>query len=327
MATKVYKKKVYKKTGYKKKAAANGGAKVKKMERQMASVLSFVKDLTPDAQHAILWGLPVNTMLFSDGEYAGQCYFRVPVTAAIPMQRPGIDPITKQVANPDDWRKGNKVTVNGISISIRFSYCVTIQMMGVCYPARRTVQNQPIPLGGSPPNQFMLGMPMNDKGTSTRLMKLEETNFLSQAGLKDGPYLTVKGPAGQWVLHNAEQSLFGARLAKGPGRPIGSATWRVDNNKPTYAGLTFKHEFHVDPGTTTADTKWDSHTVEVYFTLDKPVTYAAEMAEVLIAQDPIECLFGIRAVRSGGFGVKGSTGTECASIDGLVTDISYTCKL
>ncbi len=106
MATKVYKKKVYKKTAYKKKAAATGGAKVKKMERQLATVMTFVKDLTPDAQHAVLWGQPVNTMLFSDGEYAGQCYFRVPVTAAIPMQRPGIDPITQKVANPDDWRKG-----------------------------------------------------------------------------------------------------------------------------------------------------------------------------------------------------------------------------
>jgi hypothetical protein len=76
-------------------------------------------------------------MLFSDGDSTKQCYFRVPVTAAVPMERPRIDPVSGKVASPDPrWRNGNKVKISGISVSIRFSYCMTIQMMGVAYPAR-----------------------------------------------------------------------------------------------------------------------------------------------------------------------------------------------
>jgi hypothetical protein len=56
------------------------------------------------------------------------------------------------------------------------------------------------------------------------LLLLEETNFLSQNGHRDGLFDTVMRPNRKLVLHNPEQSLFNARLAKGKGRLIGSAS-------------------------------------------------------------------------------------------------------
>jgi hypothetical protein len=71
-------------------------------------------------------------MLFSDRDSTKQCYFRVPMTAAVLMERPRINPISGKVASPDPrWRNGNKVKISSISVSIRFSYCMTIQMIGV----------------------------------------------------------------------------------------------------------------------------------------------------------------------------------------------------
>jgi hypothetical protein len=85
MATSGYKKKarVFKKTGYKKKAATRG--KLKKLERQVALVMTLAKGLKPALQHVILWGLLAGTMLFFNKDLASQCYFRVSVTAAVDL--------------------------------------------------------------------------------------------------------------------------------------------------------------------------------------------------------------------------------------------------
>jgi hypothetical protein len=280
-------------------------------------------------QDVKLVGFPTNVKFYSESELSRFCYFRIPVTQAIPVQR-GVG------APPDDgWRQSNKVFLKGVGVRMKISFSVSVAVMGVCYRAK-VQSDDKIPLDGPkgrPASSFLFGR--EAKPVGARLLSLEETNFLSS---KDGPFSVIPGPDGRPMLDSPDQSLFTSRLTKGAGAPVGTARWKSEKDGKEKKAKTFREEFHVASLMRTPDTgklggyvQTDARIVEVFFDVNQEVEFVDGASTKPVFEPQIELMFGVKPITTVTLG-RGSVGIDAVKefapleggdVSGVMTAIYY----
>jgi len=289
--------KSYRKIGMAKKRYGkrklNGKKGVKSLQKLVREEARKVV-MREERQRFTLTSFPGEITFWSSSPRLDYAYFRIPVTQAIPVQR-------SSGAEPNEsWRRRNKVCVKGVSVRMKISYATSVQLMGVCYPARVQAEHVPMMAASDdrPPSCFLLG---RKDGSAFRLMSLQETGFLS----KDGPFEVITGLKGDLILNSPDQSLFSSRLAKGAGAPVGKARWRVEKGSSSQKeGRTFNAEFHVTSNMRTPNwgapgghVQMDTRVVEVFFAVDQEVEFKDSSSIEPVFEPHLELMFGVKAMQ------------------------------
>ncbi|KAF1808045.1 hypothetical protein P152DRAFT_453174 [Eremomyces bilateralis CBS 781.70] len=277
-------------------------------------------------QKVILRGHPDKVILCSEGPQAAESYFRVPITQVIPVQR-------SMNSGPDScWRRTDKVHIKGVGVRLKLTFATSVQVMGVCYPAR--VQEKLVETdggGGDIPTTFRVGFE-DQTAKRVRLLRVEETNFLRVA--KDGPFSVIPGPKGSIMFDSTDHSLFNCRLADGPGQPVGEARWKVGEDEKRKSGRTFAQEYHVSgimrtqnwaPNTPGGYVQYDTRDIQVYWALDKKMEFATSEGNLPVFEPNLELMFGVRALGAilPKDGNRGMGPLEYGWLSNLMLDVYY----
>jgi hypothetical protein len=273
-------------TGKKRSSYPKKGGTGKSSSYSKNVLRSVVKEmLRGPPQKVLLKGVPDQVVFFDNAPMNDCCYFRVPVSQAIPNQR-GAN------AAPDSrWRESNKILIKGVSFRSRIDFTGTCEVMAVVYPAK--IQTQSIPLRGSPAAEFYFGQDEKNFPGGTRLLTLNETGLLNSS--KEGPFAVVPGADGSLFVDSADRSLFECRLSTGPSAPVGEARWKKSmDSKEVTKGRTYYQQFSLSSGMA----QRDSRSIQVYWDINKEVEFVSSGSDSLIMDPHLELLVGVRGVKT-----------------------------
>jgi hypothetical protein len=247
-------------------------------------------ELRGKAQIIGLQSYPSKLFVYNTANMALCNYFRVPVSQAIPGER-------EAQAGPDSrWRSGSKVLIKGVTLRTRLHYSTNVEIMAALYPAK--VQTEPLTIKGNPATTFYCGMEYKGSENGVRLLTLGEANMITEGN--EGPFEVVAATDNTFRMNAPDGSLFGCRLSKSGGMPVGEASWRVDKeskDKPK-SGRTYYQQFR--PGNDCPNATWrDSRDIQVYFKYEKEVEFtrsSVDHSNYLVFQPHLELIVGVRAM-------------------------------